>query len=57
MSAQNEERRVKARAGLVLRPEAGLIRGVRRYAPAVTAGETLPDVAVCRELASAPTEF
>ena len=25
----------------------------RRYAPAVTAGETLPDLAVCRELASA----
>ena len=30
----------------------GLIRS-GRYAPAVTAGETLPDVAACRELASA----
>jgi hypothetical protein len=36
-----------------LRPEDGLIRSVRRYAPAVTAGEVLPDVAVCRELAFA----
>ena len=31
---------------------AGLIRAWR-YAPAVTAGEMLPDITVCRELASA----
>ena len=35
-----------------LRPEPGLIGGVRGYAPAVTAGEVLPDFAVCRELVS-----